>query len=363
MKAIGYIFKSGRKARLNQVDNFPDDFFYGFIHLKKLKLNVSIIEDDEIELSVKRINKLFQFLSIISIKILGIHAAIFLNLIKKSNINKLNSYPVLVATTTSIGMALSLAKRLGILKSEVYFIVMGIVDLTDKAYMKEFILKTISFSNILSISKGEMLAMKRKYSLDRNIFYLPYGVDKDFWKFKPEASKDYVLSIGNDPNRDFNTLIDAWEDSFPTLKIITSLKIHNLKRNIEIQKGSWNSDILTDIEIRKIYQEAKFVIIPLKNTTQPSGQSVCLQAMACGKNVIISDNPGLWDRELINENNGCFLTPCFDSKSLKLNIKNLLKIDKEKSYKLSLNARKVVDNNLNSENTALALKKYIDIKK
>jgi len=66
---------------------------------------------------------------------------------------------------------------------------------------------------------------------------------------------------------------------------------------VELLSGDWKESILSDIEIRKLIQKSRLVILPLKKTFQPSGQSVALQTMACGKPVIISKTDGFWDPE------------------------------------------------------------------
>ena len=55
--------------------------------------------------------------------------------------------------------------------------------------------------------------------------------------------------------------------------------------------------MLTDTEVRDIYEQSKVTILPLKNTLQPSGQSVTLQSMSCGVPVIISNTIGFWDSD------------------------------------------------------------------
>ena len=51
----------------------------------------------------------------------------------------------------------------------------------------------------------------------------------------------------------------------------------------------------SDKELKKIYQSAIFTILPLKESIQPSGQSVCLQSMSVGTPVMISKTAGFWD--------------------------------------------------------------------
>jgi glycosyltransferase involved in cell wall biosynthesis len=52
---------------------------------------------------------------------------------------------------------------------------------------------------------------------------------------------------------------------------------------------------------------ARFVVLPIRDTVQPSGQSACLQAMACGKAVVLTDFGGLWNRELMKDQVTCIL--------------------------------------------------------
>jgi len=47
-------------------------------------------------------------------------------------------------------------------------------------------------------------------------------------------------------------------------------------------------------------------IIPIKDTYQPSGQSVALQSMAMKIPVMISDTIGFWDKEMFKNNENIF---------------------------------------------------------
>ena len=62
-------------------------------------------------------------------------------------------------------------------------------------------------------------------------------------------------------------------------------------------KGSWNKGILEDSFLVNLYSKARITIIPLKNSLQPSGQSVALQSMSMMTPVIISKTDGFWDSE------------------------------------------------------------------
>ena len=62
------------------------------------------------------------------------------------------------------------------------------------------------------------------------------------------------------------------------------------------------------MELRDLYRESWITILPLKDSIQPSGQSVALQSLACGTPVVITDTKGFWDRKnFINEKNIFFV--------------------------------------------------------
>ena len=64
--------------------------------------------------------------------------------------------------------------------------------------------------------------------------------------------------------------------------------------------------MLTDLELKALYKSSKLTIIPLKNSTQPSGQSVALQSMAVGTPVMITKTDGFWDIDEFIDNKDLF---------------------------------------------------------
>jgi glycosyltransferase involved in cell wall biosynthesis len=80
---------------------------------------------------------------------------------------------------------------------------------------------------------------------------------------------------------------------------------------------------LSDLDLRTLYQGSRFVVTPLKDSTQPQGQSVTLQAMACGKAVILSQTRGLWSRPLMRHLDNCYLVQHSDVHALRAAIDHL----------------------------------------
>ena len=187
-------------------------------------------------------------------------------------------------------------------------------------------------------------------------------MDTNFWvpnKIDTTKENNYVLSIGNDLNRDYETLISSWSEVFPKLIIVTSLPISSDKENIEIISGDWRSQLLSDNEILELIQNAMFVVIPLKSTMQPAGQSVCLQSMACSKAVIISNINGIWDKAKLIDNEIVKLIPCnnidFLSQTIEMFLANPKKVES-----MGREARKMVEKKYCVETMAESISFFLE---
>lgn len=130
---------------------------------------------------------------------------------------------------------------------------------------------------------------------------IEWGADVDFFdKYIPsvdENSKEpYFMSIGSS-NRDYKLLVEAFSNQSHLLKIYQKVGFFSTE-NIKIL-----TNIIFDAEIessnnlgkhqliRKAYKDAYAVLIPLeKQFDNLTGVTVLLEAIACGKAVVITDN-------------------------------------------------------------------------
>jgi len=145
-----------------------------------------------------------------------------------------------------------------------------------------------------------------------------FGVDTEFWRpLLDEAVEDFVVAIGQDRNRDYD-LLAAAPGNHPT-RIVTrqAVKVPAGATNVKTSVGDFfGSDAMTDADLRRLYNKALAVVVPLKDVYQPSGYSVTLQAMSCGKPVILSDIKGLWAPELLKNEENCLLVRPGDAPAL-----------------------------------------------
>ena len=192
---------------------------------------------------------------------------------------------------------------------------MGYLDILNKLQIKSNFRYSITkkFLNILFrrvdhfifLGEGEKKLFDEKFNflINRSI-YIPFGIDEVFWDTptNKRLKKDYILFIGNDKNRDFELLKKIIKSNvnykFKVLTNKSNFLDYKKYKNLTLIDSDWKKFLISDVEILNIYSQAKLVIIPLKDVYQPSGQSVCLQAMSCSKCVLISETKGFWDKRI-----------------------------------------------------------------
>jgi len=357
---IAFLFKSGREDRKS--GSFPTEFFYGFVQLQEAGYDVEIITDRELDLDTPP-SRFWRVLSQLVYLTVGITWWPLRRLARRTVRDRLNSYDCLVVTTNTFGICLGVLRRLGLIRANVLFIAMGLIEPNTPErviaiyrwlFRKNVVLRTLSEIN------ASLLASQFKIP----VRHIPFGVDTSFW-VPIEAgvgtpTENYILSIGNDSHRDYQTLLDAWKPNYPMLRIVTGQDIATTSPNVEIFRGDWHKQILTDEHIRTLMQRARFIILPIKNTIQPSGQSVCLQAMACGKAVIITDFPGLWNRELLRNGETCIIAGLPGIRPGIQDAVEQLLADRLLTTAIGTNARKIVESDLNVKKMAEAMAVDLD---
>jgi glycosyltransferase involved in cell wall biosynthesis len=320
VRSTAFLFSSGRRERLQ--DGRPTEFLYGYAELARDDQPVAMFEEED--LGAKRTWPwLFEVISARIAGVSGVSPRLAMSLVSALR-GPLASYEVLIATTQSIGMALAALKAIGLHDKRIVVMTMGLLESDAADWRRAIHRRLLRGTTIAALSKPEAQSV-RSWAGDRiDICDFTFGVDLAFWSPADTlARSDEILSIGNDRARDYSTLLAAWRPTFPRLTIITSLPISCDLPNVAIERGDWRGAAISDSDLRSRFQHARFIVTPLLDTLQPSGQSATLQAMACGRPVIISSNSGLWDPELMRSGI-CRLVPPGDSGALRSAIEDMI---------------------------------------
>ena len=100
--------------------------------------------------------------------------------------------------------------------------------------------------------------------------------------------------------------------------------------------------------MKEFYLESKLSIIPLKDTYQPSGQSVALQSMSLGIPVMITRTKGFWQKNLFFNDENIIFVNDFHHKTWIKKINEIF-YDDSKLKKISKNAKETIIENYKLE--------------
>lgn len=206
---------------------------------------------------------------------------------------------------------------------------------------------------LIFLGEGEYNTARDRFpKYNKKFKLLPFAVDLDIWVplNNIKTKDDYFLFVGNDGFRDFELVVEII-NSLPNVNFVIVSKMIKeedlIHKNYVIYNGSWGDKALSDIELAKLYQNAKFTFLPIKNTLQPSGQSVALQSMACGTPVLISDYDGFWDNKNIINNKNILKISANQTNLWKSKIIEILNMPPSLYYELSRNCVETIFKNYN----------------
>lgn len=278
--------------------------------------------------------------------------------IYKENKKLIDSQGIIICVNDAIGFGILFYKMLGFIDCKVIALMMSLPErlkyFKNNKLLISFISKLLSRADlILTLSDYAQKPLIDDFNIPKEklkTFY--FGADVDYWNPTPTIEREnFILSIGNDINRDYKTLIKAIPEDMELI-IVTSKNIDiKGKKNIKIISG------ISDNDLKKLYLTCKLTVVPsIKIDFESSGLSCTVQAMASGSPVLISDAPTM--REYFTENEHINYYEPENSKSLKNKILDILE-----NYKFALEcaekARILINSKFNSKNMALNMSKII----
>lgn len=311
MTEATFLFRSGRRARLHEAS--PSEFLYGYAELVRGGAAVRMIEEGELGLGGSWPRALEAVANRIA-AIAGIHARVLLAALRHRRL--FSAGGTIVATTHTFGLALAALQRLGLHMPKIIVMTMGLMPPETSASRLRWLRWLLAGTTLATLSKPEAAWLRQMLGPSVCVVDFAFGVDLEFWRPGGAVRDDVVLSVGNDWNRDFATLVGAWRPAFPPLEIITSLPVSSDKPNVRILRGDWRSQTISDAALRTKVQHARLVVVPVRDTLQPAGQSAAMQAMACGRPVIMSANRGSWDADMLKRHDACRFVPPGDVQAL-----------------------------------------------
>lgn len=224
----------------------------------------------------------------------------------------IGSADYVITTLDSYGLPILWQKTLGRVPGKVIYISQGLYSLSERSVGNRFnnaVRRRMgswlaAADAVVTLGEGDARAMRNAFTdcFPISPKVILFGIDDHFWTpGNASGQGEMVLSIGSDSLRDYSLLLKAIDDQ--PLRIVTRQAM-----DPSLMKASVVVDGNVDwVGLRELYRKARFVVSPIKKGFRNSGHSATLQAMACGKAVILSNTEGLWDKERMRHKETCYL--------------------------------------------------------
>jgi hypothetical protein len=154
---------------------------------------------------------------------------------------------------------------------------------------------------------------------------IPFGVNAEWFTLETGARPIDVLAVGMDAGRDYATLMDAVRGQ--DVRVLLVCNEANL-RGLEVPTNVTIHGPVPHHEYRALLQRAKLVVVPTKSLAYPTGQSVTLEASACGACVVVTDTLPM--REYVQQGVTGTLVPEGDPAALLAALTGLLADDERR---------------------------------
>ena len=304
-KKITFFYQSGRLDKINNNTEYAKEMFYGYHYFEEKYQHVDIVEFTRIRTKIRKLFRKYIEKKISTVFKLPIYWS-YLVTSKNNNVLKESDY--VIFNNNRVGASIvPLLIWNKLIRKKIAISLCFVLGLFSRTTKYKFLMPfhnfyiwimLVSIDKLIFLSEGEMNFARNKFkNFSHKFFLLPFAIDRDIWKHS-EIPKQGVLFVGNDGFRNFEMVHDII-NSLPNVEFTVVSEFINenslIHNNFKIYKGSWGHPAISDIELSKLYARSLVTIIPLKNSLQPSGQSVALQSLSCGTPVIISLTDGFWD--------------------------------------------------------------------
>ena len=227
---------------------------------------------------------------------------------------ELRSADVVFSTVDTVGIPLVLMARAGLVRTPIVYAAIGLPErleqlrtgLARRRYLDAY----RRLHTIVAYGWGEVEELRAWLGEGGPpVEFVPFGVDTDY--FRPDGTADPVddvVSVGVDPRRDFALLLDlARRLPERSLRIVASADnaraLGELPANVSLE---------VDVpfpRVRECLLGARIVALPVRENSYSGATTTLLQAMACGKPVVVSRTAAIARGYHLEDGRNCRLVP------------------------------------------------------
>lgn len=260
------------------------------------------------------------------------------------------TYSTIFTDGEQVGIPFALlSKVIGARQRAHHIMIVHILSVKKKMAFFDYMAIQSHIDRFLVYSTWQKQFIEQRWSiLPEKVVFTPFMVDKDFFNSIPmpdQAKNEPMICAVGLEARDYPTLLAAVKDlpvrviiaaASPWSKRSDNTQGRIIPENVQIQKFS-------QYELRQLYADARFMVMPLQNVNFQAGVTAILEAMAMERAVICTRTSGQTD-VVVEGETGLYVSPSDDSE-LRNAIIYLLN-NPDIAQRMGKNGRKRVDQSM-----------------
>jgi glycosyltransferase involved in cell wall biosynthesis len=223
-------------------------------------------------------------------------------------------YKVIVTDGEQIGLPLAaLMKFLGFGRRPRHLMIVHIISVKKKMFFLDRLGVQSHIDRFLVYATAQKQFIESRWKISsRRVCFTPFMVDSAFFSPSQVQAHDEepkICAVGLE-RRDYPTLLKAVEGlpakviiaaASPWSKRSDSTQGQAIPANVEVRK-------FTQHDLRQLYADCRFLVMPLENVEFQAGITAILEAMAMERAVVCSRTPGQTDA-VIDGETGTYVPP------------------------------------------------------
>jgi glycosyltransferase involved in cell wall biosynthesis len=255
-------------------------------------------------------------------------------------------YRAILTDGEQIGLPLSALLKFSLGTRPRHIMIVHIISVPKKMLILDWLRVHSYIDRFLTYSRWQKNFIERRWKLGADrVVWTHFMVDEKF--FAPDkvearrTRRPQICAVGLE-RRDYPTLLQAVQDldldvviaaASPWSKYRDTTSGQQLPDNVTVRK-------FTQYELRQLYADSRFLVMPLEPVDFQAGVTAILEAMAMGKAVLCSRVPGQTD-VIVDGTNGRYVAAS-DPVAMRAEILRLLN-EPDEADRLGSNGRQLVE--------------------
>jgi GT2 family glycosyltransferase len=256
-------------------------------------------------------------------------------------------YDAVVCMSERVGIPLAALRRTGAYRGRLTVLFHAWSARQELAVTRLGLFRAIDVIGVCSSAMHDLFI--RLGAPPERVHVLRWAVDHRFFTPAPRAEGPaFALSLGESRLRNYPLLFEAMHGLPLELHVLAGgYEGAREKRPVRFRAAPPGVSLLprvSPLELRRLYAQARFVVLPVEDAVYTAGVTAALEAMSMARAVIATRSRGLADYLADGEN--CLLVPAGDAGALRAAMRRLCD-DPALAQRLGENGRRRVEADLN----------------